>query len=270
MKLLIAVVFQVCFVIGSMAQNSQSYYQIITKAQLAFVDGDYSKASKLYAKAFQIQKPFAYDWYQAMQVELDYGTGDEKIIKQYLKNDGGKGTDMSGEEYVKSMSRSFPKFGELPYLNDIIEHFNNTEPVQQEKYLHADEFKVLIDKDQEIREAAIKDVGQLDMSTTEWNKQLTQVDAQNMEKLLVLLQDKALNEYDCSECFHALEIIIIHNASYSNTDWVAPIQAIFNDGRMDVRRFVRMMDEVIANRLPPNDCEKLKEKGLYYGSFNGI
>jgi hypothetical protein len=166
------------------------------------------------------------------------------------------------------MSRAYPKFGELPYLNDIIEHFNNTEPVQQEKYVHADDFKELRNNDVQIREAAIADVGQMEMYKSHWNKKIDQVDEQNMEKLLVLLQDTALNEHDCHECFNNLELIIVHNASNGNAEWVDPIVSIFNDGRMDVRRFVRMMDDA-ALRLKPKDCEKLKEKGLYYGSLNG-
>jgi hypothetical protein len=269
MKLLTVLSFQIIFVIGCLAQNNQTYYQHIIKAQLAFVDGDYSKASKLYTKAFKVQKPYPYDKHQAIQTELDYGKGDEKIIKQYLKDSGGKGTDMSGDTYVKNMSQTHPKFGELPYLNDIIEHFNNTEPVQQEKYVHADAFKELRDKDVQIREAAIADVGQLKMYKSHWSKPIRQVDDENIVKLLVLLQDTALNENDCHECFQNMGIVLIHAASNGNAEWVDPIVSIFNDGRMDVRRFVRMMDDA-ATRLKPKDREKLKEKDLYYGSFNCI
>jgi hypothetical protein len=241
MKLLTAIFFQVCFVIASIAQNNQAYYQNITKAQLAFVEGDYSKASQLYAKAFQVQKSYPYDMYQAIQIELNYGTGDEKIIKQYLKDSGGKGTDMSGETFVKNMSQAHLKFGELPYLNDIIDHFNNTEPAKQEEYKHADDFKELRDNDVQIREAAIADVGQLKMYKSHWNRPIRQVDDENIAKLLVLLQDTALNENDCYNCFQNMGIVLIHAASNGNADWVDPIVSIFNDGRMDVRRFVRMM-----------------------------
>jgi hypothetical protein len=269
MKLLTAIFFQVCFVIGSIAQNNQAYYQNITKAQLAFVEGDYSKASHLYAKAFQVQKSYPYDMYQAIQIELNYGTGDEKIIKQYLKDSGGKGTDLSGETFVKNMSQAHLKFGELPYLNDIIDHFNNTESAKQEKYKHADDFKELRDKDQYIRDSAYQVIGRgNDIYHSALSSRILQVDQKNLEKLLVLLQDTALNENDCYNCFQNMGIVLIHAASNGNADWVDPIVSIFNDGRMDVRRFVRMMDDA-ALRLKPKDCEKLKEKGLYYGSLNG-
>ncbi|MFT6845802.1 MAG: hypothetical protein ACJAUV_002001 [Flavobacteriales bacterium] len=270
MKLLTAIIFQVCFVMSSMAQNNQSYYQIITKAQLAFVEGNYSKASQLYAKAFKVQKAFAYDLYQAMQIELNYGTGDEKIIKHYLKTSGGKGTDMSGEEYVKNMSLAYPKFGELPYLNDIIDHFNNTEPVKQEEYKHANEFEELLKNDQGIRDSVRQVLGYgIDAYKSVLGGRILQVDKTNMEKLLVLLQDKALNEFDCHECFNNLETVISHAASNGNTDWIKPLQSIQLEGRMNVRRFVRIIDG--AHNSPDTlVSKKLKEKGLYYGSFNGI
>lgn len=268
MKLLIAIIFKLTVVLSSMAQNSQAYYQHITQAQLAFSQGEYKTASDYYAKAFQHKRPYAYDMYLAMQIELDYAGGREKIIKQYMQFSGGKGTDISGEAYLKIMAEVYPKFVDLPYLDELMEMYNNTEPSYQGEYKHVQAFETLRDKDQAIRNAASEDVGQLNIYKSHWSQQIKQVDDENMKKLLVLLQDTALNEYNCNACFQSMEVIIMHNAANGKTDWITPLQAIFNDGRMDVRRFVRMVDD--AHNRAPSVSDSLKAKDLYYGSFNGI
>lgn len=269
MKLLITIIFNVCLALGSMAQqkNSKAYYQSIVQAQLAFAKDDYKQASELYAKAFRFKPPFWYDMHQAMQIELDYAGGRKEMMKQYMQYCGGKGKEQTEEEYLKIMEQVYPAFANLPYVNELIEAYKNTEPMNDGEYVYGKEFKELLDKDQAIRDSAYQVLGYgNNIYTSHMSDRIKQVDQKNMDKLLMLIQDPALNEYNCHECFTSLEIVILHNAAHGNMDWINPVETIFNNGRMEIRRFVRMMDEVTH----PDVSEQLKIKGLYYGSFNGI
>lgn len=270
MKLLTVLIFQVCFVIAGLVQNNLTYYQYITQAQLAFSQEEYKSASDYYAKAFQDKRPYNYDLHLAMQIELDYAGGREKIIKQYMQFYGGKGTDISGEEYVKNMSRAYPKFGTLPYVDELMEMYNNIEPINQEAYKHVQAFEKILNEDQAIRDSVRQVLGYgVDIYASRMSGSIRQVDELNMEKLLVLLQDKTLNEYDCNACFNSLETVVSHATGNGNTDWIEPLQTIQLEGRMDDRRFVRIIDGA-HNATDPMVSKKLKELGFYYGSFNGI
>jgi hypothetical protein len=271
MKLLTTIIFNMCLVLGCTAQhnNSKAYHQHITQAQLAFSKNNYQQASELYAKAFTYKPPFGYDMHLAMQIELDYAGGRKEMMKQYMQYCGGKGTELSGEAYLKIMSQVYPNFDTLSYTDELISIYDNTVPINHGMYLFEDQFKTLQTKDQAIRDSAYQVIGYgNNIYTSHMSGRIRQVDQENMEKLVVLMQDTTLNEYNCQECFNNLEIVILHNAAHGNTDWINPLQKTFNDGRMDVRRFVRMIDDAHTRASSVSDL--LKEKGLYYGSFNGI
>lgn len=267
---------------NGLAQQGRFYYQHLTKGQLAFAKGNYKAASNAYLKAFTYHQPFSYDSYIAMQIELNYAGARKKALKQLISYAGGKGKQVSGEAYLEMMSRFYPGFEKLPYVNELVETYLNTQPVITGSSPHEAVFKQLYEKDQSIRETAIKALGGQDpqeeriigltkepnIYTSKFADSITSVDEQNMDALLDLLNDKTLSEQSCYECFNDLEIIVIHNMARGNSQWIIPLKNLVEEGRMDVRRFVRLLKRYSG--YSDMNIAELKKQGLYYGETNCI
>ncbi len=266
MKYKLLLIFQVLvFVAVAQTSNRVQYYKSVNKAQSAFIHQKYDKSSKYYLRAFKASPPFWKDLEQAIKVELDYGDADKTSVLKYMQYIRLSFSIPSGEKLWEIVNLLFPKLKDLEYIPEIKDFFQKAKAPVFSQCQFKDEINALFEKDQQIRDSVMQITNSNDIYRSEYANRIKQVDSLNLMAILEYMKDYNLNERD-SKLINQIEVMILHSASNGKLDWLEPLNQMLKEGRVDVRRYVRIIDE--AWNTPVKTI--LKKRGLLFGSFNGI
>lgn len=264
MKTLTLFFTQIIF-LCSLAQdiNPRLYHEYINEAQISFVKDRYEKVSQNYLKAFEHKEPYWQDLSQAINIELDNAKTNEIVIKKYMKYVKESAINKSGTKQFNMAISIFPKLNDLPYVSDLKEYFINNRLSKRNPFGNKKAFDDLLEIDQAIRDSVIHIKKTSDIYNTDLAPLIKEKDSVNMIKLIQLMQDTTLTSQNCPNCFMTIEMLINHASSNGNVNWLTPLNTILQEGRMDLRQYVRIIDE--AHNKPV-----AIQFNLFFGSFNGI
>lgn len=268
MKLFTIIIFQLV-IISAIAQDSYNklYYESINKAQVSFAKENFKKAAYFFKIAFNSKTPYWTDLKLAIDVEFDYGKRDKIIIKDYMKMVRKLSKVESGTKLFEIMVSIFPQMDSLDYAPEIKAYFEANKPIKKAAvYDFKTEFESLRTQDQHIRDSVIQITQTRNIYQSNLAPVIKQRDSLIWEKLLVLLEDTTLTERSCPDCLNTMELLIQHNSANGKTNWINALNKMLKENRIDLRRYVRIIDE--AHNTPATN--ELRKRNLYFGSFNGI
>lgn len=96
-------------------------------------------------------------------------------------------------------------------------------------------------------------------------RSIREVDSLNLKKLLTLMSDTNLTEWNCVNCMNTISIVIDHSSG--DTSWVEPLIKMYHEGRISAKNFAQIINEAYYDNKN-NISVYLRTRHLYFGGFN--